>query len=223
MRAIRAMHPMRRWVGVCLWGALAGGASVLAQTSQTLVGTVRDPSGATVPGVTVTARHVGTNESRQAVSDDRGDYRIIQLNQVGEFEVAAELTGFRRALVTVLLTTGQTARVDLTLEIGDVNDECRQVVGGRLPGWNKVRCVGNLGRNPLDGPGYWNLDLGISKNFRIREQQSVELRGELFNAFNHPNLGFNAGVGLQFDLPGAARLTSAYPSREIQLSLRYAF
>ena len=94
--------------------------ALMAQTSQTLVGTVRDQSGAAVPGVTVTARHLGTNETRQAVTDDRGDYRIIQLNQVGQFEVRAELAGFRGALVTVLLTTGQTARVDLTLEIGDV-------------------------------------------------------------------------------------------------------
>ena len=104
-------------------------------------------------------------------------------------------------------------------------DECRQVVGGRLPGWNKVRCVGNLGRNAMDGPGYWNLDFGVSKYFRVREQHRVELRGELFNAFNHPNLGFNVanGAGLRFDLAGAARLTSVYASREVQLSLRYSF
>jgi hypothetical protein len=102
---------------------------------------------------------------------------------------------------------------------------CQQVVGGRQPGWNKIQCVGSLGRNALDGPGYFNLDVGISKLFRIHENHTLEFRGEFFNAFNHPNLGFSIGngSGVRYDLAGSTRLNAAYPSREIQLSLRYAF
>jgi hypothetical protein len=34
-----------------------------------------------------------------------------------------------------------------------------------------------------------NLDLNLSKKFRVSERVSLELRGEFFNAFNHPNFG----------------------------------
>jgi hypothetical protein len=43
------------------------------------------------------------------------------------------------------------------------------------------------GRNIFEAPGYWNLDLGIQKVFRVTEGVKVQLRTEMFNAFNHPN------------------------------------
>jgi hypothetical protein len=43
------------------------------------------------------------------------------------------------------------------------------------------------GRNIFEAPGYWNLDLGIQKVFRVTEAVKVQLRTEMFNAFNHPN------------------------------------
>ena len=39
----------------------------------------------------------------------------------------------------------------------------------------------------LRGPGYANLDLAISKFFSFHERAKLELRGEAFNALNHPN------------------------------------
>ncbi len=44
-----------------------------------------------------------------------------------------------------------------------------------------------MGRNIFTAPGFWNVDLGITKLFRIRENWNIQLRGEFFNAFNHPN------------------------------------
>jgi Carboxypeptidase regulatory-like domain/TonB-dependent Receptor Plug Domain/TonB dependent receptor len=43
------------------------------------------------------------------------------------------------------------------------------------------------GRNIFTGPSYWNLDLGISKNFQLSERFTLDLRMEMFNAFNHTN------------------------------------
>jgi len=43
------------------------------------------------------------------------------------------------------------------------------------------------GRNVFTGPGNWNVDFAIHKNFRINERFSVQLRGEAFNVFNHSN------------------------------------
>jgi carboxypeptidase family protein/TonB-dependent receptor-like protein len=44
------------------------------------------------------------------------------------------------------------------------------------------------GRNQFRGPNHWNWDMGIHKNFKITERIGLQLRGELFNAVNHPNL-----------------------------------
>ncbi|MBC7931472.1 MAG: TonB-dependent receptor, partial [Rubrivivax sp.] len=52
-------------------------------------------------------------------------------------------------------------------------------------------------RNAFRGPGFWNVDLGIYKNFSFGERYGLQLRGELYNAFNHANMfvdGANADV-----------------------------
>lgn len=46
-------------------------------------------------------------------------------------------------------------------------------------------------RNAFRGPGYWNFDFGLYKNFQITERVRLQLRGELFNLFNHSNLYVN--------------------------------
>jgi Carboxypeptidase regulatory-like domain/TonB dependent receptor len=47
--------------------------------------------------------------------------------------------------------------------------------------------AGNLGRNVLVGPGYAETDISVTKNTRITEKVNLQLKGELFNIFNHPN------------------------------------
>jgi hypothetical protein len=46
---------------------------------------------------------------------------------------------------------------------------------------------GNLGRNAIYGPHFWNVDFAVAKNFRIFEHLGLQFRAELFNIFNHPN------------------------------------
>ncbi len=46
---------------------------------------------------------------------------------------------------------------------------------------------GNLGRNAIFGPHFWDLDFAVTKNTRIRERMDLQLRFEFFNIFNHPN------------------------------------
>ena len=43
------------------------------------------------------------------------------------------------------------------------------------------------GRNIFEAPGYWNLDLGVGKEFDITETVKLKFRTEMFNALNHPN------------------------------------
>jgi len=48
---------------------------------------------------------------------------------------------------------------------------------------------GNIGRNNIIGPGYFNVDLGVFKTISITERVKMQLRGEALNLFNHPNFG----------------------------------
>ena len=82
---------------------------------------------------------------------------------------------------------------------------------------------GNSGYNVLIGPGLTNLDLGVRKVFSITERQKVELRGEFYNALNHPHFGLPNG---DIDAgPGASgAITSLNGTmRVVQLGLKYRF
>ena len=46
---------------------------------------------------------------------------------------------------------------------------------------------GNLQRNSIYGPHFWNVDFALGKSFPIHERMNLQFRAELFNIFNHPN------------------------------------
>ena len=78
-------------------------APLWGQKSQNIVGTIKDETGAVVPGATVAATHTATNTTGDAISNDRGDYRIIRLSRVGAYEVKASLSGFKTAVASNIL------------------------------------------------------------------------------------------------------------------------
>lgn len=90
-----------------------------------------------------------------------------------------------------------------------------------LPAGGVAGRVGNAGRNILIPPGVNNFDLGAFKNTRITERQSLELRWEMFNAWNHTQFG---APGVNLESPSTfGTITSTAPPRIMQISLRYAF
>jgi len=52
---------------------------------------------------------------------------------------------------------------------------------------------GDLGRNSIYGPGYWNADFSVSKTTKLMEQLNLQLRAEFFNLLNHPNFALPNG------------------------------
>src|SRR5437868_12342345 len=78
-------------VGTALVGLIAlGGCTVRAQGfAAAISGAVRDTSGAAIPGVTITAKHLETGLTRAVEVDATGNYRIASL-PVGEYELSAE-------------------------------------------------------------------------------------------------------------------------------------
>jgi hypothetical protein len=78
---------------------------------------------------------------------------------------------------------------------------------------------GNCGTGIIEVPGEDNLDLALIKNTKFGERFSFELRGEFFNALNHPSFGApNVQVGsASFGVISSTRTTP----REIQLGAKF--
>jgi outer membrane receptor protein involved in Fe transport len=112
---------MRR-LGCCVsFMVLLASVAAFAQgVSANLTGTAKDTSGAVLPGVTITAVNAGTNDTRTTVTSTDGLYRLTNLPR-GTYKVSAELQGFRvLTLEGILLTVGDTVRLDFVLEVGTV-------------------------------------------------------------------------------------------------------
>jgi len=82
---------------------------------------------------------------------------------------------------------------------------------------------GNAERNSLEGPAFRTLDLYLRKDFTFSGKHHLQLRVDLFNAFNHPNFGLpdpyiDSGEG------SAGVITStSIAMRQVQFGLRYSF
>ena len=108
-----------------------GPAAALAQEGQ-IAGTVRDTSGALMPGVTVEVTSPALIEKvRTATTDANGQYRITNL-PVGTYKVTFSLEGFtKQERDDVVLTSGFTAPVNATMSVGQLAETV--VVSGVTP------------------------------------------------------------------------------------------
>jgi hypothetical protein len=83
-----------------------------------IAGTVNDPQGAVVQNATVTVKNTATNAARTAVTNENGQYRILQL-QPGFYEISVSAANFKKSVLeNIQVQVGQTASVDVALEVG---------------------------------------------------------------------------------------------------------
>lgn len=79
---------------------------------------------------------------------------------------------------------------------------------------------GNVGRNALRAPGFWNIDLGLAKNLNLTERYRFQLRADMFNSMNHTNF---SGISTGIEAGNFGRLTSTRGARVVQLNARFTF
>jgi hypothetical protein len=95
--------------------------TALAQNAQ-VVGTIKDESGAVIPGATVTARNSETGLVRSAVSDEHGTYRVQALPP-GIYSVVIELAGFQtETQERLVLAIDQSASINVVLKPASINE-----------------------------------------------------------------------------------------------------
>src|SRR3989449_3751628 len=109
----------------CIWCVLCmvvlSVLPTIAQTQAGISGVIRDPSGAVIPGVTVTITNPATNFVRSAISNEAGVYNFPVL-QPGRYNIKVELPGFRTITQNdVELQIQQSARLDFTLQVGELS------------------------------------------------------------------------------------------------------
>jgi hypothetical protein len=100
---------------VTLWSQVVG---------ASLSGTVKDETGAGVPGAAVSVKNIETGAERRLVTDENGRYSAPYI-AIGKYQLSAFKEGFNSQLKTgIELVVGQTTEVDMTLPVG----ELKQVV-----------------------------------------------------------------------------------------------
>jgi len=94
-----------------------------AQATAEISGTVKDQSGAVLPGVEVTATQTETGISRAAVTNETGSYILPNL-AVGPYRLEAALPGFRTFVQTgIVLQVNSNPAINPILEVGQVTEQ----------------------------------------------------------------------------------------------------
>ena len=141
------------------------GLSVRADVTGSILGSVKDPSGAVVAGAQMTAVNMNTNYHQSVRTDAAGDYRILAL-PVGRYQLEASMQGFQTFVATGIdLDVNQQRRVDLTLSVGAVEQKVQvdaaaiavETTATQLGDVIETKKIVNL---PLNGRSYIDL-LGL--------------------------------------------------------------
>ena len=210
-----------RFFGLCaalLWAALIA-QSVGAQTVVGRIsGTVKDTSGAVVPGTNVTVTNAANNLTRTVKADDDGFYTVTNL-PVGTYSVSAEQAGFKQIVLRdISLTADARLTIDPVLEAGQVTEmvEVSSAVGetvnttsGEVARVVDSQQVQNLA---LNGRNYIQL-LSLVPGVAQTTDDQLELSTSL--ATNQQSINGNRGQMTNMTVDGGTNLQSGSNASQI--------
>ncbi len=203
---------------VCL--CLVAQATLFGQfESGTVLGTVRDASGGSVPNATVTLEGVNTGLTFQAKTDNSGSYQFVN-QRLGTYRVRAEASGFQTATAENFdLIVNARQRVDLTLQVGSTTQNVtveaaaalletdnssrgqlinpKQIVDLPLNGRayaDLTLLVPGVARSPLENQSDSSRDASFNVNGLRSELNNFLLDGVDNNAYGTSNQGFSNQV-----------------------------
>jgi hypothetical protein len=148
---------------VTLLACLGMAPEIPAQSATgTIVGTVRDDTGAVLPGTTVVIRNTETSQTRELVTDDQGRFIAPNLPP-GQYELKASLTGFATVVRSgIRLTVGREAVVDFPMKLGEIAENVLVVGESSLVDTRNASTGGLIAEEqikglPLNGRSYIEL------------------------------------------------------------------
>src|SRR2546425_7218011 len=106
-------------IGISVVGRTAWAQATTAQIS----GTVKDQSGAVLPGVEITATQTATGAKRSVVSNETGNYVLASL-PLGPYMMEAALPGFKTYVQSgIVLQVNASPTINVVLQVGQVTDQ----------------------------------------------------------------------------------------------------
>jgi len=115
---------MKQYAKMCFLVALVllvTGIMAMAQDTARVIGTVTDPSGAAIPGATISVTNLATNRVVTAQSQADGEY-VVNALLPGSYKVEAKRDSFKTDTAKVTLDISQVARVNFKLQVGSSNE-----------------------------------------------------------------------------------------------------
>jgi len=162
------------------------------QDTASIVGTVTDSSGAVVPGARVSVSNPEKGFVRDVASSSGGEYMAAKI-PIGNYVITAEAPGFEKLVHSgIIVTAGQTQRVDLTLTVGSVTQQ--------------VQVSGNVARVETESAAI--SDIVTSKQIENLNLNGLNFGALTFlvpgavqnNGYNPTQLGHNgAEIGVTFN------------------------
>jgi trimeric autotransporter adhesin len=189
--------------------------------NSTITGTISDPSGAAVVGAQVTITETRTNQNYVVTTSESGEYQQPYL-PVGTYIVKVRRDGFKSATTKEAeLTTSQTIRVDIKLEVGAVDStvtvsaaaaelqtESSRVINGVDE--RTIRAIPNINNNPLN---YAALQPGVVSRASMNSTQTPQSFGigtEGRRAVSNFSVNGGAAFGNDIQLDGVSIQASAW-------------
>src|SRR5213593_5259524 len=133
-----------------------------AQTFGEVTGRVTDPSGAVIPGASVTLTNVNTNAVRNVVTTEAGAYTFPSVPP-GSYRLRTELPGFKAAVSEPFeVQVQQGVRLDVVLQLGQISDTVEVAATADLL-QSETAAIGTVVENkiitelPLNGRQYLGL------------------------------------------------------------------
>jgi len=200
----------RIWIALCvgLLGSAVTCADVWAQATAQMSGTVRDSSGAVLPGVEVMATQTDTGIIRSTVTNEAGSFILPNL-AVGPYRLEAGLPGFRSFVQTgIVLQINGSPVINVVLEIGQVTEQVEVQANATLVETRNVG-IGQVMENtrivelPLNGRNVQDLvllsgaavSMGVTSGRQFPDRIAISAGGSL-------------GFGTNYELDGIRHIDS---------------
>lgn len=194
--------------------------SLYAQSTYgVILGTVKDSSGATVPGAIVKITNTDENTSRDVKTNTVGDYQLLNVLPA-HYKVAVSAPGFETFTATdLLLVARQTLRVDASLEVGQMS----QVVTVESAEAGVIATDSQVIQETFDPRDLLNLPANIRANGNTSPYQLIQVLPGV-QADDSGNFSIQGGIQSQTqysldgisitDVTGNQPLSNAFPSSE---------
>jgi hypothetical protein len=188
-------YPRPWWLALFLAAQLFGQADL-----ATITGIVTDAAKALIPGVQITVRNTGTDISHKVTTNQEGYFTVTEL-PAGPYELTAASKGFEAYRETdIVLETGQTRRIDITMTVGSVHETVKVTADaavintedGKVKG--EVLVSQEIQDMPLNGRDFTELSLtvpGVVANAQGGAGQFASINGARADSMNYMIDGFN--------------------------------